>query len=174
VIRQTQKANFVAQAIVVLLMLLILTLLEISAVKTHAAKRLVETAIKIRQVNNVMANLNVMNFAKSKQEHSTMASLVLTKEDVFLHAETALSQEMRFARLETFIIKTSQYVTTAKESQKAGSAISINMTAHIPTATSAETISLKGASNAMTGTSMIWTDVTIIAIWNQAGFAHSR
>ncbi len=99
--RQTQRANFVAEAIVVLLMLLILMLLEISAVKTHAAKRPVETAIKIRQVRNVTANLSVMNLVKSKL--SSMASLALTKKDVSLPAETAFYQKMKFARAETLM-----------------------------------------------------------------------
>mgnify|MGYP006910344153 CR=1 FL=1 len=62
--RQTQRANFVAEAIVVLLMLLILMSRENSAVKTHAAKRPVETAIKIRQVRNVTVNQNAGKIAK--------------------------------------------------------------------------------------------------------------
>ena len=168
--RRTQKENFVARAIVVLFLLILMSK-DNSVVKINAAKRLVATATSIRQVRNVMANQNVMNFVKSKL--SSMASLALTKRDVFLPVETAFYQLMKLARQNTLTETPFLLVTTAKELQKDGSATVITLTVLIPTATNAETISLTEARNAMTETLMMKTDVMRIAKLKQDGFAQA-
>ena len=102
-----------------------------------------------------------------------MASLALTMKDVSLHAETKFYQKMRFARQETITETPFLHATTVKESQKAGSATAMNLTALFPTATNAETISLTEARNAMTETLMMKTDVMRIAKLKQDGFAQA-